>query len=316
MKKKIFVAGHRGMVGSAILRYLNNLNNKIIIADRKKLDLLDFKKVNNFIKRHKPDQIYIAAAKVGGIKANNDMPARFIYENLTITTNLIHAAYLNNIKKLLFLGSSCIYPKKSIVPIKEKYLLSGYLEKTNEAYAIAKIAGVKMCEAYNREYRHLKLDYRSIMPCNLYGPGDNFSPNFGHVIPSLVYKIHKAKKEKRKKIVLWGDGTPKREFLHVDDLARGSIFLMNISKNKFYQSRGNEQLNIGSGKEITIKQLATIIKEILNYKGEVLFDKKNPNGTMRKVLDITEIKKLGWLPKISLKKGISELYKYYLNNNV
>ena len=315
MIKKIFIAGHNGMVGSAILRCLKNSKDQIITANKKKLDLLDFKKVNNFIKKNKPNQIYIAAARVGGIKANNDMPAKFIYENITITSNLIHSAYLNNIKKILFLGSSCIYPKKSKLPIKEKYLLSGYLESTNEPYAVAKISGVKMCEAYNRQYKDLRLDYRSIMPCNLYGPGDNFNPNFGHVIPSLIYKFDDAKKKLKKEIFLWGDGTPKREFLHVDDLARGSIFLMNISKEKFYQNIDNEQLNIGSGKEITIKELALIIKKVVNYKGKILFDKKNPNGTMRKVLDISRIKKLGWSPNISLRDGISNIYAYYLKSN-
>lgn len=315
MKKKIFIAGHNGMVGSAIFRILSKTKNKIIVADKKKLNLLDLKKVNEFIKKNKPDQIYIAAARVGGIKANNDLPAKFIYENTTINNNIIHSAYLNKIKKILFLGSSCIYPRNSKLPIKEKYLLSNYLELTNEAYAIAKISGIKMCQFYNKEYSSLDLDYRSIMPCNLYGPGDNFDKNLGHVIPSLLFKFHEAKKNNKKKILLWGDGKPKREFLHVDDLARGSILLMNISKKKFYKDKNFEHINIGSGKEISIKSLATIIKKIVGFKGKISFDKKNPNGTMRKVLDISKVNKLGFKPKIKIKYGIQKTYDYFLKIN-
>ena len=315
MKKKIFIAGHKGMVGSAILRILSKKKDKIIVADKNELDLLDANKVFNFIKKNKPDQIYIAAARVGGIKANSDFPAKFIYENTTINNNIIHSAYLNKVKKILFLGSSCIYPKNSKLPIKEKYLLSNYLELTNEAYAVAKILGIKMCQYYNKEYKHLNLDYRAIMPCNLYGPGDNFDKDLGHVIPSLIYKLHEAKKNNSKKIFLWGDGNPKREFLHVDDLASGSVLLMNISKHKFYKDRNCEHINIGSGKEITIKELALLIKEIVGYEGEIFFDKKNPNGTMRKVLDISKIKKLGFKPNMTIKNGILKTYNYFLKFN-
>ena len=315
--KKIFIAGHKGMVGSHIYSLLRKTKNKLIVADKKKLDLLDQKKVFNYLKENKPDQVYICAAVVGGIVANSTMPAKFIYENLAISINLIHGCFLNNIKNILYLGSSCIYPKLSKIPIKEDYLLSGHLEQTNEAYSISKIAGLAMCKFYNQQYIKKKIDYRAVMPCNLYGPGDNYDPNYGHVIPSLIYKFHKAKTRSEKKVQIWGDGTPKREFLHVKDMAEACIYLMNISKKRFYNLKKNntEHVNIGSGTEITIYDLAKLISKTIGYKGKIVFDKSKPNGTIRKLLDCSKLKKLGWKAKIKLQQGIKESYLYYIKMN-
>jgi GDP-L-fucose synthase len=315
--KKIFIAGHKGMVGSHIYSLLRKTKNKLIVADKKKLDLLDQKKVFNYLKENKPDQVYICAAVVGGIVANSTMPAKFIYENLAISINLIHGCFLNNIKNILYLGSSCIYPKLSKIPIKEDYLLSGHLEQTNEAYSISKIAGLAMCKFYNQQYIKKKIDYRAVMPCNLYGPGDNYDPNYGHVIPSLIYKFHKAKTRSEKKVKIWGDGTPKREFLHVKDMAEACIYLMNISKKRFYNLKKNntEHVNIGSGTEITIYDLAKLISKTIGYKGKIVFDKSKPNGTIRKLLDCSKLKKLGWKAKIKLQQGIKESYLYYIKMN-
>ena len=245
------------------------------------------------------------------------MPAKFIYENLAISINLIHGCFLNNIKNILYLGSSCIYPKLSKIPIKEDYLLSGHLEQTNEAYSISKIAGLAMCKFYNQQYIKKKIDYRAVMPCNLYGPGDNYDPNYGHVIPSLIYKFHKAKTRSEKKVKIWGDGTPKREFLHVKDMAEACIYLMNISKKRFYNLKKNntEHVNIGSGTEITIYDLAKLISKTIGYKGKIVFDKSKPNGTIRKLLDCSKLKKLGWKAKIKLQQGIKESYLYYIKMN-
>ena len=315
--KKIFIAGHKGMVGSHIYSLLRKTKNKLITVDKKKLNLLDQKKVFNYLKENKPDQVYICAAVVGGIMANSTMPAKFIYENLAISINLIHGCFLNNIKNVLYLGSSCIYPKLSKIPIKEDYLLSGFLEKTNEAYSISKIAGLAMCKFYNEQYVKKKIDYRAVMPCNLYGPGDNYDPDLGHVIPSLIYKFYKAKIRNDKEIKLWGDGSPRREFLHVKDMAEACIYLMNISKSKFYNIDKNnvEHVNIGSGIEITINDLAKLISKIIDYKGRIVFDKSKPNGTARKLLDSSRLNKMGWKAKIKLKKGIKESYAYYLKKN-
>ena len=315
--KKIFIAGHKGMVGSHIYSLLRETKNKLIIADKKKLDLLDQKKVFNYLKKNKPDQVYICAAVVGGIMANSTMPAKFIYENLAISINLIHGCFLNNIKNILYLGSSCIYPKLSKIPIKEDYLLSGHLEQTNEAYSISKIAGLAMCKFYNQQYVKKKIDYRAVMPCNLYGPGDNYDPNYGHVIPSLIYKFHKAKIRSEKKVTIWGDGSPKREFLHVKDMAEACIYLMNISKKRFYNSKKNnsEHVNIGSGTEITIYDLAKLISKTIGFKGKIVFDKSKPNGTIRKLLDCSKLKKLGWKAKIKLQQGIKESYLHYIKMN-
>ena len=310
---KIFVAGHNGMVGSSLVNLLKkNKKNKIITCSKKKLNLLDKKKTYNFIKKNKPDQIYIAAAKVGGIKANNDYPVDFIYENIMIEFNLIYSAYLNNVKKILFLGSSCIYPKFPKIPIKEESLLTGLLETSNEPYALAKIAGIKLCSAFNKQYKKKNLDYRSVMPCNLYGPKDNFDPNFGHVIPSLIHKFHYAKIANKKEVVVWGNGKSKREFMHVDDLAEASIFLMNLKKKIFFNKNDfAEHVNIGTGKEIAIKDLVYKIKNIIGFRGKIIFDKKKLNGTPRKVLNNRKIKKLGWEPKIKLTKGLIDTYEYF-----
>ena len=306
-KKTIFIAGHEGMVGSAILKLLAP-NNNIITANKKTLDLLDQTKVNNFFKNNKIDEVYLAAAKVGGIYANNTYPAQFIYENITIATNVIHSSYTHNVNKLLFLGSSCIYPKLCNQPIGEKELLNGYLEPTNEPYAIAKIAGIKMCEAYNRQY---KTDYRCIMPTNLYGPNDTYDVLNSHVIPSLILKLHQAKTNNLQEIKLWGTGTAKREFLHVNDLAEAAVFVMNLDK-KIYDEKVNKNythINIGSGIECSIKELAYMIAEVIGYKGEILFDPNQLEGTPRKILNVDLIHSLGWRHTTDLYSGLISTYE-------
>jgi len=314
-KTKIFIAGHKGMVGSALVRFLKNQDLEIITQDRKNLDLLNQNDVWNFFKNQKIDQVYLAAANVGGIHANNTYPAEFIYENLMIQANVIHSAFLSRVKKVLFLGSSCIYPKKTNQPMKEEELLTGKLEITNEPYAIAKIAGIKMCESYNRQYGESHgIDYRSIMPTNLYGPGDNYHPQNSHVIPGLIYRFHEAKINNLQKVRVWGSGTPKREFLYVDDAAKASIYLMNIDK-KIYTKHTRavcSHINVGSGKDITIKELAEIIKEVVGYKGEINFDPNKPDGSPRKLLDSKRINDLGFNPEVSLKEGLIKTYKDYI----
>jgi len=300
---KIFLAGHNGLVGSAILRRLIFLGYKnILIVDKKKLDLSNQKKVFLFLKRNRPQAIIIAAAKVGGINANNKYRANFIYENLAIQNNLIHSAFLNKIKNLIFLGSSCVYPKNSKQPIKEKYLLTGPLEHTNEPYAIAKIAGIKMCESYNIQYR---TNYKCLMPSNTYGPNDNYNLENSHFFPALIRKIHDAKIKKANKIILWGTGKPKRELIYVDDVADACIFFLN-KKTK------ESLINIGTGKDIKIEQYAKSIMKFLNIKINIHFDKTKPDGTPRKLLDTTIAKKYGWRPKISLKDGFFLTYADYL----
>jgi GDP-L-fucose synthase len=315
---KIFIAGHKGMVGSALVRLLQIQNIELIIKDRKELDLLNQKDVENFFKNEKIDQVYLAAAKVGGIHANSTYPAEFIYENLTIQTNVIHSAFLSGVKKLLFLGSSCIYPKNANQPVKEEELLTGKLEPTNEPYAIAKIAGIKMCESYNRQYgKSHGIDYRSIMPTNLYGEGDNYHPENSHVIPALIYRFHEAKINELPYVVIWGTGKPKREFLHVDDMAKASIHVMNLDK-KIYDKQTSpmcSHINVGSEKDLTIKELAETIKEVVGYKGKIIFDKTKPDGIYRKFLDSGKIKNLGFKNQISLKKGLVITYKDYKKNN-
>ncbi len=315
LKPKIFIAGHKGMVGSALVRILKNQDADLILKERKELNLLCQNEVKNFFEKEKIDQIYLSAAKVGGIYANNNFPAEFIYENLMIQNNIIHNAFLSGVKKILFLGSSCIYPKKASQPIKEEYLLTGKLEPTNEPYAIAKIAGIKLCESYNRQYGEIhEIDYRSIMPTNLYGPGDSYHPKNSHVIPGLIYRFHEAKINNSPKVSVWGTGTPRREFLYVDDMARASIHLMNLDK-KIYKdntSSMNSHINVGSGKDLSIRDLAKKISHVVGYKGEIIFDKTKPDGTPRKFIDSRLIRKLGFEPKISLDEGLGKSYQEYL----
>ena len=303
--KKIFIAGHKGMVGSAVFRKLKNNSNKIVIADKKKLNLLNQKSVLSFFKRNKFDEVYLCAAKVGGIHANNTYVADFIYQNLEIQNNLIHSAYLTRVKKLMFLGSSCVYPKKPRIPIKEEYLLTSELENTNEMYAIAKIAGLKMCKAYNSQF---KTDFRAVMPTNLYGQNDNYDSLNSHVLAALIKKIVLAKKQNKKSFIVWGTGKPKREFLHVDDLSDATVKIMNLSKKKYNKVAGEKFpfINVGSGSDISIKDLAKKISKIVGFKGKMIFDKSKPDGTFRKLMDNTKLRKIKWKPKISLDSGIKK----------
>ena len=314
--QKIFIAGHNGMVGSALVRILKNYDVEIITKNRSELDLLNQNDVNSFFKNQKIDQVYLAAAKVGGILANKTYPAEFIYENLMIQSNVIHSAFLNGVKKLLFLGSSCIYPKNANQPIKEEELLTGKLESTNEPYAIAKIAGIKMCESYNRQYGEShNIDYRSIMPTNLYGPGDNYHPLNSHVIPGLIYRFHEAKIKNLRSVIIWGTGKPRREFLHVDDMARASIDIMNIDKKIYnqYVSPMSSHINIGSGSDLTIKELAEIIKEVVGYNGEINFDPTKPDGIPKKLLNSERLNNFNFKTNIDLKDGLIKTYQDYIN---
>jgi GDP-L-fucose synthase len=311
---RIFVAGHRGMVGSALVRFLKINDVEIVIKEKKELDLTNQKETQNFFKHEKINQVYLAAAKVGGIHANNSYPANFIYENLMIQNNVIHSAFLNNVKKLLFLGSSCIYPKDANQPIKEEELLAGKLEPTNEPYAIAKIAGIKMCESYNRQYgKSHDIDYRCIMPTNLYGPGDNYHPENSHVIPALIYRFHEAKVNNLSKVIIWGTGTPKREFLYVDDMAKASIHLMNLDKKTYSEQVASmcSHINVGGGQDLTIKDLAETIKEVVGFKGAIHFDTTKPDGPSRKFLDSKRINNFGFKPEVSLKEGLAKTYQDY-----
>ena len=313
-KLKIFIAGHKGMVGSALVRLLKTQDVKIVTKERKELDLLKQRDVQNFFKNEKIHQVYLAAAKVGGINANNTYPADFIYENLTIQNNVIHSAFLGGVKKLLFLGSSCIYPKNANQPMKEDQLLSGKLEPTNEPYAIAKIAGIKLCESYNRQYgKSHDVDYRSIMPSNLYGPKDNYHPENSHVIPGMIYRFHEAKMNNLEHVIIWGTGTPKREFLYVDDMARASVHVMNLEK-KIYDEQTSptcNHINVGSGKDLTIKELAETIKKVVGFRGKIKFDPSKPDGAFRKLLYSERINNLGFKPQTSLKNGLIKAYQDY-----
>lgn len=308
--QRIFVAGHRGMVGSALVRTLNlNENYQIVVATRQELDLTNQSSVRHFFAQQQFDQVYLAAAKVGGIHANSQYPAEFIYQNLMIQNNVIDAAHQTEVPQLLFLGSSCIYPKFAEQPIKEESLLAGYLEPTNEPYAIAKIAGIKLCESYNRQYGR---DYRSVMPTNLYGTHDNFHDQNSHVIPALIQRIHSAKISDQKQVEIWGTGQAKREFLYVDDMASACVHVMNVplAQTTAVQSH----LNIGTGEEVTIQELAQSICEVIGYQGELVFNAQKPDGTPRKVLDISRLHQLGWRHQISLKKGLAQTYSWYLNH--
>lgn len=311
--KKIFIAGHRGMVGSSILRKLNGSDNKIITASRSELDLTNQSKVDEFFKIHKFDHVYLSAAKVGGIYANKEYPVDFIYQNLMIQNNVIFNSFKTNVKKLLFLGSSCIYPRLSSQPIKEESLLSGYLERTNESYAIAKIAGIKLCESFNRQY---DCDFRSIMPTNLYGPNDNFNKEDSHVLPALITKFHEAKIQNMDYVYLWGSGKPYREFLHVDDMADAATYVMNLDKHTYNEYTDNMQshINVGSGIDCSIKELAQLVSKIIEFKGNIKWDKSMPDGTPKKLMDSTKINNLGWISKISLEEGIESTYKWFLEN--
>ncbi|WP_286263343.1 GDP-L-fucose synthase [Thalassotalea atypica] len=311
--QRVFIAGHNGMVGSSIVRQLEEQAGiELILRNRSELDLTNQAEVVNFFQTEDIDQVYIAAAKVGGIVANNTYPADFIYQNLMMQCNLIHASHMADINNLLFLGSSCIYPKLANQPIKESELLTGTLEPTNEPYAIAKIAGIKLCESYNRQYGR---NYRSIMPTNLYGEHDNFHPTNSHVIPALIQRFHQAKIENLPKVVAWGSGKPKREFLHVDDMASAAIFVMNLASEK-YQENTHEMLshlNVGTGVDCTIKELVETVAKVVGYKGAIVFDSTKPDGAPRKLLDVTQLSNLGWQYHIDLPEGLNRTYQWYLS---
>ena len=313
-KQRVFVAGHRGMVGSAIVRQLEQRTDiELVLRDRTQLDLLDGNAVQAFFRDNQIDQVYLAAAKVGGIVANNTYPAEFIYQNLMIEANIIHAAHLSGVQKLLFLGSSCIYPKMAKQPITESELLQGTLEPTNEPYAIAKIAGIKLCESYNRQYGR---DYRSVMPTNLYGPHDNFHPSNSHVIPALVRRFHEAKLANAAEVVVWGSGTPMREFLYVDDMAAASVHVMELA-DESYQANTQPMLshiNVGTGVDCTIRELAETVARVVGFEGQVVFDASKPDGTPRKLLDVSRLKALGWQYSVSLEDGLQQAYSWFLAN--
>lgn len=312
--KRIFVAGHRGMVGSAICRTLRKLDNcEIITRDRSELDLTDQGGVADFFSRESIDQVYLAAAKVGGIHANNTYPAEFIFENLMIELNVINSAYQAGIEKLLFLGSSCIYPRESRQPIEESALLTAELEPTNEPYAIAKIAGIKLCESYNRQYG---VDYRSVMPTNLYGENDNFHPENSHVIPAMMRRFHEAVHQDLHEVAVWGTGTPLREFLYVDDMAEASIYVMNLDKPTYnlHTQPMLSHINVGSGFECSISTLAHMMAEVTGFSGRIVFDTEKPDGTPRKLMDISRLNDMGWRAKMPLREGLEKTYAWFLEN--
>ena len=311
VNRKVFVAGHNGMVGSAIVRQLRALGcQNITTRSRNELDLTDQRAVHDFFQAEQFDEIYLAAAKVGGIHANNTLPAEFIYENLMIECNIIHSAHKAGVQKLLFLGSSCIYPKHAEQPMSEEELLTGVLEPTNEPYAIAKIAGIKLCESYNRQYGR---DYRSVMPTNLYGPNDNYHPENSHVIPALIRRFHEAVKTGAEEVVIWGSGNPMREFLHVDDMAAASVYVMELDEQVY---RANTQamlshINVGSGVDCTIRELAETIAKVTGFRGRLSFDTTKPDGTPRKLMDVSRLRSLGWEASISLEDGLASTYQWF-----
>lgn len=312
---KIYVAGHRGMVGSAIIRELKNQGQtNILVRTHAELDLTDQQAVRTFFDSEKPDQVYLAAAKVGGIHANNTYPAEFIYQNLMMEANVIHEAFKHGVQKVLFLGSSCIYPKLVEQPMKEEALLTGMLESTNEPYAIAKIAGIKLCESYNRQYG---VDYRSVMPTNLYGVGDSYHTENSHVIPALIRRFHEAKMENAPQVIVWGSGSPMREFLYVDDMAAASVFVMNLDKTTYDQHTEPmlSHINVGYGSDVTIKALAQTISEVVGYQGRIGFDITKPDGTAKKLMDSGRLNSLGWQAQVNLKEGLTKAYQDYLANS-
>ncbi|MDB5879923.1 MAG: GDP-fucose synthetase [Variovorax sp.] len=315
-QKRIYVAGHRGMVGSAIVRNLTEQGKaRVITRTRAELDLTDQSAVRRFFAVEKPDEVYLAAAKVGGIHANNTFPAEFLYENLMLEANLIHEAWRSGVRKLLFLGSSCIYPRMAPQPMAEDALLTGKLEPTNEPYAIAKIAGIKLCESYNRQHG---TDFRSVMPTNLYGPGDNYHPENSHVLPALIRRFHEAHEAKSPAVVIWGTGTPKREFLYVDDMAEACVHVMNLPHDTYAASTQpmNSHINVGSGEDLSILELARLVSDVVGYKGEIRCDADKPDGAPRKLLDISRIRELCWAPKMALRTGIESAYRDFLSHPV
>ena len=310
----VFVAGHRGMVGSAIVRRLQALGYRnILTAGRDVVDLVDQQAVQRFFEERAIDQVYLAAARVGGIHANNTYPAEFIYQNLMIEANLVHAAHAHGVQRLLFLGSSCIYPKLAEQPMREEALLTGVLEPTNEPYAIAKIAGIKLCESYNRQYGR---DFRSVMPTNLYGPGDNYHPENSHVIPALLRRFHEAVQRGDREVVIWGSGAPRREFLHVDDMAAASVHVMELDEAvlRDHTRPMLSHINVGTGEDCTIRELAETVARVTGFTGRLVFDTDKPDGAPRKLLDVSRLAALGWRPQIGLEEGLCDAYAWYVEN--
>ena len=310
---RVYVAGHRGMVGGAISRKLAERGDEVVTRTHRELDLTDQAAVRDFFAAEKVDAVVLAAAKVGGIHANNTYPAEFIYENLMIEANVIHQAYTAGVAKLLFLGSSCIYPRAVAQPMREDALLTGILEPTNEPYAIAKIAGIKLCESYNRQYG---TDYRSVMPTNLYGPGDNFHPENSHVMPALIRRFHEAVRDGADEVVIWGTGTPKREFLHVDDMAEASIFVLDLPAEEYQRNTQPmlSHINVGYGEDVSIRELAELIARITGFEGKIAFDADKPDGTMRKLMDTSRLNALGFRPSVALEEGVRSTYQWFLAN--
>ena len=314
LNETVFVAGHRGMVGSAIVRRLQALGyTNLLTASRSQLNLLDQSAVQAYFARHAIKQVYLAAAKVGGIHANNTYPADFIYDNLVIQANVLNAAHAHGVQKLLFLGSSCIYPKQAPQPMPEEALLTGVLEPTNEPYAIAKIAGIKLCESYNRQHGR---DYRSVMPTNLYGPGDNFHPENSHVIPALMRRFHEARQQASPSVTVWGSGTPRREFLHVDDMAAACVHVMQLGADQYAEHTQPmlSHINVGCGQDVTIRELAETIAKVVGYAGRIEFDASKPDGTPRKLLDVSRLNALGWQPAVGLEQGLADTYNWFLGH--